>query len=103
MLTVKFLKYGDPPGCGGHSPNQEFYEHRIGQAPMTTEAVVLHPAKAVFVELSDKHGRQVVGVQNPVNDEIERFTIGSWERRDVMFNVAYVMNDAGKTVETIRG
>ena len=43
MFTVKFLKYG-PAGV---------------DQPTYTEAVVLHQAKGVYVECSDKHGRQV--------------------------------------------
>ena len=85
MLTVKFLKYGPADT----------------DQPSYTESVVLRPADVVFVECSDVHGRQVVGVQHPKTGEIDRYTIGT-NRSDVMFNVAYVMNDAGKTVETIR-
>jgi hypothetical protein len=95
MLTVKFMKFSRPTYSGST-------EGPTTRDPGYTEAVVLHPAKAVFVECSDAHGRQVVGIQNPVTDEIERFTIGDAERDDIAFNVAYVMNDAGKTVETVR-
>jgi hypothetical protein len=95
MLTVKMLKFSKPTYSGSTDGPST-------RDPGYTETVVVHPADAVFVECSDKHGRQVVGVQNPKNGEIERFTIGDAERDDVMFNVAYVMNDAGRTVETIR-
>lgn len=86
MLTVKFIKYA-PVGTEG---------------PAQIETIVVHPAKAVFVDCQDVHGRAVVGLEDPNGSGVERFTIGQADRSDVMFNVAYVMNDAGRTVETIR-
>lgn len=90
MLTVKFLKYAYNSNLSGPP------------SPNSTTHIVLHPARAVFVEVTDVHGRSVVGVEHPTTREVERFTVSGAERDDVMFNVAYVMNDAGKTVETIR-
>ena len=83
MFTVKFLKYG-PAGV---------------DQPTYTEAVTLHQAKEVYVECSDKHGRQVVRLSN-ILGESEAFTIGS-NRDDVMFNKANIMNEQGRTVETV--
>jgi hypothetical protein len=85
MLTVKFLKYQVSKPSGG---------------PCCMEHVVVHSAKIVCVELTDVHGRSVVTLEKDSGQE--SFTIGDVARTDVMFNVAYVMNDAGKTVETIR-
>jgi hypothetical protein len=101
MLTVKLMKFSRPTYSGGQAGPGE-PPIPTTRDPGYTEAVVLHPAEAVFVECSDKHGRQVIGVQSPKTGEIERFTIGDAERDDVMFNVAYVMNEAGRTVETVR-
>lgn len=95
MLTVKMLKYSIPTYSGST-------DGPTTRDPGYTEHVVVHPADAVFVECSDKHGRQVLGIKHPRTGEVERFTIGDAERDDVQFNVAYVMNDAGKTVETVR-
>jgi hypothetical protein len=95
MLTVKLMKFSKPTYSGST-------DGPTTRDPGYTETIVVHPAEAVFVECSDKHGRQVVGVQSPKSGEIERFTIGDAERDDVMFNVAYVMNEAGRTVETVR-
>lgn len=90
MLTVKFLKYAY--NCNLSGP----------PSPGATTHIAVHPAKAVHVELTDVHGRSVVGVEHPTTGEVERFTVSGVDRDDVAFNVAYVMNDAGKTVETIR-
>ena len=64
--------------------------------PCCMEHVVVHSAKIVCVELTDVHGRSVVTLEKDSGQE--SFTIGDVARTDVMFNVAYVMNDAGKTV-----
>lgn len=101
MLTVKLMKFS--------KPTYSSYETGPGEPPIPstrdpgyTEIVVVYPASAVFVECSDKHGRQVVKIQDPKDFSLLAFTIGDAERTDVEFNCAYVMNDAGRTVETIR-
>lgn len=98
MLTVKLMKYSKPTYNGST-------DGKITRDPGYTESVVVHPADAVFVEYAciREYGRHIVGVKNPKNGEIEQFTIGDAERDDVMFNCVYIMNDAGRTVETIRG
>lgn len=85
MLTVKFMKYGpqDP-----------------ANAPTYTESEVIHSAKVVYIEF-DKHQRTVLKLENPQGEQ-ESFTVGETGRNDVMFNTVYVMNEAGRTVETIR-
>lgn len=97
MLTVKMLKLSKPTYSGSTDGPST-------RDPGYTEQVVVYPADAVFVECADKHGRQVLGIQDPKNPSADpiRFTIGGAERDDVMFNVAYIMNDKGTTVETIR-
>jgi hypothetical protein len=95
MLTVKLMKFSKPTYSGST-------DGPTTRDPGYTEAVVVHPAEAIFVECNDKHGRQVVRVQNPKSGEMLDFTIGDAERDDVMFNCAYIMNEAGRTVETIR-
>ena len=95
MLTDKLMKYSPKTYSGGTGITSTL-------DPRHTEAVVVHPAEAVFVECNDKHGRQVVGIQNPKTGEMLHVTVGDEGQEDVMFNCAYVMNEAGRTVETIR-
>lgn len=83
MLTVKFYKYQGEPGH-----------------PSSTSSLVIHPAKMVYIEY-DKHNRSVVGIITPAGER-EDFTVGETGRDDVMFNTAYIMNEAGKTVEALR-
>lgn len=100
MLTVKMLKYSKPTFSGGNAGPGQPPIPTI-RDPGYTESVDVRPAKRVFVELNDKHGRQVVSVIDPSGD-LDQFTVGDAERDDVMFNCVYIMNEAGKTVETIR-
>lgn len=81
MLTVKFVKYLDQ-----------------GDGPVATEAICLRQASAVHVTV-DKDGRQSVQCGEAPGETFEH-TVGGGEH--CVYNVAYVMNDAGKTVETIR-
>lgn len=84
MFTVKLMKYVTGEG----------------QIPTCTELQVMRGAEVVYTEF-DKHGRTVLRLHDSKGQE-EAITIGAAERDDVMFNAAYVMNDAGKTVDTIR-
>jgi hypothetical protein len=81
MLTVKFVKYLDQ-----------------GDGPVATEAVCLRQATAVHVTI-EKDGRQAVQCGDAPGETFE-VTVGGGEH--CSYNVAYVMNDAGRTVETIR-
>lgn len=95
MLTVKLMKYGKPTYSGstdGPSTRDPWY----------LVSMSLYPAESVFVEMADKHGRQVVSFQVPKTGDMQAVTIGDAERDDVEYNACYVMNDQGRTVETIR-
>lgn len=94
MLTLKLMKYEKPTYQGGTN------EPTV-QLPSCTEAVVIHPARAVYVSFERKTGRTLV-TMDAISGEQHVFTIGEADRDDVMFNCVYVMNEAGKTVETIR-
>lgn len=83
MLTVKFMTYNGPR-----------------RRPTSTSECVLKCADEVYISF-DKHGRTVVRIHTP-KGVMDDYTVGSPERNDVMFHACYVMNDAGKTVETIR-
>jgi hypothetical protein len=82
MLTVKFVKYLDNRDDG----------------PTPLEGICLRQAKAVHV-IIEKDGRQVVQCGDAPGETFEA-TVGPGER--CSYGIAYVMNDAGKTVETIR-
>lgn len=100
MLTVKMLKFSKPTYSGGNAAPGE-PPIPTTRDPGYTETVVVYPTEAVFVQCSDKHGRQVIKIQQKDYSTLD-FTIGDADRDDVMFNCAYIMNEAGKTVETIR-
>lgn len=85
MLTVKLMNYG---------PKEP------GLPPTLTQGVVIRPAKVIYISF-DKHMRTELKFETPEGD-METVTIGEQGREDVMFNTAYIMNDAGRTVETIR-
>jgi hypothetical protein len=95
MLTVKLMKFS-PKTYSGSTDGPTTLNPRF------TEAVVIHPATAVFIECNDKHGRQVVGIQNPKGDEILRVTVGDEGQTDTEFSVAYIVNAEGRIVETVR-
>lgn len=86
MLTVKFMTYGGD----GEFPDPTYTEH-----------IAIRPASAVYIELTDIHGRTVVKIVTP-EGEHESFTLGDHGRDDVMHHCAYIMNAEGKTVETLR-
>jgi hypothetical protein len=100
MLTVKLMKYGKPTYSGGVAGP--------GQPPIPTERldmpqdIVIYPASRVYIECRDAHGRTVIGIADPKDHSIEHVTVGQPERDDVMFHIAFVMNDQGRTVETVR-
>ena len=88
MLTVKFMK---------HAPEHE-------QQPTHTEAVCVRGAKSVHVRYeayhdpSDTPPRAVVQCGDAPGETYEA-TVGP---KNCSFSVAYIMNEAGRTVETIR-
>lgn len=81
MLTVKFMKYG--PGIEEH--------------PTYTEAVCVRECKAVHVTYGSEL-RATVQCGDAPGDTFE-VTVGA---KESAYNVAYIMNEAGRTVETIR-
>lgn len=81
MLTVKFMKYG-PSGDGN---------------PTYTEGVCVREAKAVHIR-HEADLRTVVQLGDAPGETFE-VTVGESE---CMYSVAYVMNEAGRTIETIR-
>lgn len=82
MLTVKFMKYG--PGIEEH--------------PTYTEGVCVRECKAVHVRYEEGTMRAVVQCGDAPGDTTE-CTVG---KTDSLYSVAYIMNEAGRTVETIR-
>lgn len=79
MFTVKFVKYDTP------SP---------GAPPPSTRIVAFHRAESVYLDV-ENDGRQVVTLG------AERYTVGQ-NRSDTLYDVAYVMNADGRTIETVR-
>lgn len=79
MLTIKLMKYG--PEGRAVTPNT------------FTEAVVFHTAKEIFLNY-EKDGRAVLSFDD------KSLTVG--EVGQTMFDVAYIMNDTAKTIETVR-
>lgn len=94
MLTLKLMKYEKPTYSGGTGMPTT-------RDPVCTEAVVIHSTRAVYISFEKKTSRTLVTMDGISGDQ-HVFTLGDAERDDVMFNAAYVMNEAGKTVETIR-
>lgn len=82
MLTVKLLKFG---------PGEDL-------EPSYTEAISVHECKAVHTRF-ETGGRCVLQLGNAPGETME-VTIG--RRSDCSYSVAYVMNEAGRTIETIR-
>lgn len=85
MFTVKFVTYDRP----------------AASTPASTRYFALRVAAAVYVEM-EADGRQVVQLNGipGATDEFERVTVGAVG--DTSYDVAYIMNAAGKTVETVR-
>lgn len=86
MLTVKFMKYAPSDG-----------------KPAATEGICILEGEAVHVRY-EKSGRCVVQLGNAPGPTFEA-TVGEYDRTidaPCMYSVAYIMNEAGRTVETIR-
>lgn len=83
MFTVKLVKY-DRSGPEG--------------APRAIQLIALREASAVFLDV-EADGRQVLQLGAAPSD-VERLPVG--ERLDAAYDIAFVMNSTGKTVETIR-
>lgn len=86
MFTVKLMKYNYASTPGGEP------------SPASTTAISMREASAVHLTL-EKDGRQVLQLGDAPGGTME-ITIGS--REDCSYNVAYIMNASGKTVETVR-
>lgn len=83
MLTVKFVKYDRTAPQKG---------------PASVQAINVRQAAAVHLVI-EKDGRQAVQCGDAPG-ETYAATVGPGA--DCAYDVAYVMNDAGRTVETIR-
>ena len=79
MLTIKLMKYGP--------------EGRATTPASFVQAIAMHSAKDVYLDY-EKDGRAVLRF----NDM--EVTVG--DTGDVSYDVAYILNEAGKTVDTIR-
>jgi hypothetical protein len=82
MLTIKLVKYEE--ACSNN-------------APAYTEAVCVREAKAVYVTMLPDL-RAMVQCGDAPGDTFE-VTVG---KKDCSYNVAYIMNEHGRTIETIR-
>ncbi len=86
MLTVKLLKYSvDDPATPG---------------PAYLMSTCVRPAKAVHVRRELGLGSRSVMQLGDAPDDTVEVTIG--DSTDCQFSVAYIMNEQGRTVETIR-
>lgn len=83
MFMVKLIKY---------------VADRHGNAPVEIADISLREAQAIHVR-HEADLRKVVQLGDAPGETME-FTVG--DRPDCSYNVAYVMNAQGKTVETIR-
>ena len=93
MLTVKFVKYRAVTPDGITPPLQN-------PPPAGIEFFALRPAEEVYVD-TEKDGRQVVQLVN--NGDFacgDRITVG--RIGETSYDVAYVLNAEGKTIETVR-
>jgi hypothetical protein len=86
MFTVKLMKYDYASSLDGVP------------SPASTTGISVREANAVHLRI-EKDGRQVLQLGDAPGDTME-VTIGS--REDCAYNLAYIMNAAGKTVETVR-
>lgn len=77
MLTIKLMKY---------VRNED-------QSPASVAAVAMHTAPSVFLDY-EKDGRAVL--------RFAELSITVGDREHTEYDVAYVMNEAGKTVDTVR-
>jgi len=89
MLTVRLVKYGSDPTADS-------------RAPTHTEAYAIREAEAVYVNY-ENDGRCVVQLGEPGAPgaaQPERVTVGGGQH--CQYSVAYVMNQAGRTVDKIQ-
>lgn len=77
MLTIKLMKY---------ARNED-------KSPASVAAIAMHTAQAVYLDY-EKDGRAVL--------RFGELSITVGERENTEYDVAYVMNEAGKTVDTVR-
>jgi len=84
MLTIKLMKYG---------PTVD------SDVPTYTDGITIKQAKSVHVRY-EKDLRTVLQLGDAPG-ETEEISIGPLNS-PVQYNCAYIMNDAGRTVETIR-
>lgn len=80
MLTIKLMKYG-PEGRGADVPGTY------------VRSIAMHSAKDVYLNY-DADGRAVLSWDETA------ITVGN--QGHCAFDVAYIMNETGKTVDTIR-
>lgn len=83
MLTIRLVKY---------------WRDRPSSAPQATEAYSIREATSVHVRY-EQDVRCVVQLGDAPGDT-EEYTVG--DRPDCSYNVAYVMNQAGRTVDKIQ-
>lgn len=83
MLTVRLVKYGP------HSTNE----------PTRTEMYSVREANAIHVR-READGRQVLQLGDAPG-ETQDVTVGM-DRTDCSYDIAYVMNSTGKTVDKIQ-
>lgn len=88
MLTVKFMKY-----------EKQYVVEKCAFVPVLTEHVAIYSAPSVHLSF-EKDGRQKVQLGDAPALTVE-FTVGE-QRKDTQYDVAYVMNENGKTIDTIR-
>jgi hypothetical protein len=80
MLTVKFMKYGPENGT-----------------PSYTDSICIRTAESVHVKLEEDRSSTVT---LDSGGETIKITVGRWAACE--YNVAYVTNETGRTVETIK-
>jgi hypothetical protein len=83
MLTVKLMKFEANADPG---------------RPASTDGICVRECKAAHVRY-EVDGRKVLQLGDAPGETME-VTVG--ERIDCSYTVAYIMNEAGRTVETIR-
>jgi hypothetical protein len=85
MLTVKFLKYGR--------------DKNSLDKPSYTKSSMIRETKEVHIVLEGFFPCTSLTLINPAGEELA-YLVGPGD--DTEWSVAYVMNESGKTVETIR-
>lgn len=87
MFTIKLIRFAD---CANV---KEGYD-----GPRLVDLTTMRETKAVHVRRSAEQGIMEIQLGDAPG-ETEEVTVGS---RDCMYHLAYVMNDEGRTVETVR-